>query len=173
MKNLAFIDGQNLHMSTTRSNEPWEIDLSRFRIYLLEKYHVDKAYYHIGYINEKQKDLYEEIQTAGFILTFKQHNSSMIGLKKGNVDSEIIFSIMKILYRKETFGKIVLISGDGDYKALIDFLLEENRLEKILFPNRKNRSSLYKSLSNKFLVYLDDLDIKNKIGKFNQKKRVP
>jgi uncharacterized LabA/DUF88 family protein len=61
------------------------------------------------------KDIYEEIQKSGFILSFKQHNPAMIGKKKGNVDSEIIFQIMKKLYKGEILDKIVLVSGDGDY----------------------------------------------------------
>lgn len=165
MKNLAFIDGQNLYMGTTKSDHPWKIDLSRFKIYLEKKYAVDKAYYFLGYVQENQEGLYENIQASGFILVFRQHNTTMIGKKKGNVDSDIIFQVMKKLYKNEVPGKIILVSGDGDYKMLVDFLLEENKLEKVLFPNRKNRSSLYKILSNKFFVYLDDTDIKNKISR--------
>jgi len=165
IKNLAFIDGQNLYMATTKREEsPWKIDLARFRIYLAKKYDASRAYYYLGYVNEEHQELYEQIQKAGFILVFKQHNPAMIGKKKGNVDSDIIFSIMKRLCKKEQFKKIVLVSGDGDYKNLVDFLIEENKFEKILFPDRKRRSSLYKILSNKYLVYLDDMDIKNKIG---------
>ena len=171
IKNIAFIDGQNLYKATTKSGTPWSVNLDRFRTYLLQKYHVGRAYYHLGFVTEKGQGLYEEIQKAGFILVFKQHSAVMAGLKKGNVDSDIIFSIMKRLYQKEDFERVVLVSGDGDYKALVDFLLEENKLEKILFPDRKNRSSLYKSISNKFFAYLDDTDIRNKINK--KKKRVP
>ena len=172
LRNIAFIDGQNLYMGTSKIDKnPWRIDLSRFRIYLEQKYDVCRAYYHLGYVNEKHQDLYEYIQHAGFILVFRQHSSTMAGLKKGNVDSDIIFSIMKRLYKKEAFDKIVLVSGDGDYKMLIDFLLEENKLAKLLFPNRPNRSSLYKSLSNNFFAYLDDADIRKKIE--IKKKKVP
>ena len=163
--NIAYIDGQNLHMATAkREIDPWEIDLARFRIYLSQKYGVVSAYYHLGYVNEKHQDLYEEIQKAGFILVFKQHSSVMVGLKKGNVDSDIIFSIMKRLYKKEDFAKIVLVSGDGDYKMLVDFLLEENRFEKILFPDRKRASSLYKTIGAPYFDALDTADIRAKIG---------
>ena len=172
IKNLAFVDGQNLYMATVkREIDPWKINLIKFRIYLAQKYNVGRAYYHLGYMHyEEHQELYEEIQNAGFILVFKKHNSAMAGLKKGNVDSDIIFSAMKRLYKREDFEKIVLVSGDGDYKNLVDFLIEENKFEKILFPSRINNSSLYKSLSNKFFAYLDNIDIKNKIDK---KKRVP
>ncbi|MFA7308709.1 MAG: NYN domain-containing protein [Patescibacteria group bacterium] len=162
--NYAFIDGQNLYMGTAKIDPPWNIDLARFRVYLEKKYGVTQAYYYLGYVQEQYQDLYEEIQLAGFILVFRQHNAAMLGTKKGNVDSDIIFNIMVRIYRREDFGKIVLVSGDGDYKMLIDFLVEEERLEKILFPNRRFRSSLYKKLSNKYFVYLDDGDIRQKIA---------
>ena len=167
MANIAYIDGQNLYMGTAKSQPTWHVDLKRFRVYLKEKYNVEKAFYYLGYVQDgkDEESLYEEIQSAGFVLVFRQHTSVMLGKKKGNVDSDIIFSIMKRLYKKEDFDKVVLVSGDGDYKMLVGFLIEENRFEKILFPNRKYRSSLYKKLSNKFFVYLDDGDIKAKIAK--------
>ena len=90
--------------------------------------------------------------------------------KKGNVDSDIIFSIMKRLYVKEVFDKIILISGDGDYKMLIDFLIEEKQLEKILFPNRQFRSSLYKQIGAPYFAYLDDKDVKRKIERVDHRK---
>jgi len=166
IKNFAFIDGQNLYMNTAKKEaDSWKVDLARFRVYLEEKYNIEKAYYFLGYIQEINQELYEEIQNAGFVLMFREHSPAMIGKKKGNVDSDIIFHIMKKLYRKEVFNKIILVSGDGDYKLLVDFLIEENKFEKILFPDRKFRSSLYKELSNNYFAYLDDIDIKNKIGK--------
>ena len=167
MANIAYIDGQNLYMSTAKSESPWRIDLARFRVYLQKKYGVEKAYYYLGYVqdDENAQRVYEEIQSSGFILVFKQHSAAMLGKKKGNVDSDIIFSAMKRLYKKEEFDKIVLVSGDGDYKALVDFLIEENHFEKILFPNRRFRSSLYKQISNKYFVCLDDADIKAKIAR--------
>lgn len=171
MKNIAFVDGQNLYMGTAkREVDPWKIDLARFRVYLEQKYHVAKAYYFLGYVQDTNQDLYEAIQNAGFVLIFRQHNPAMMGTKKGNVDSDIIFHAMKKLYKKEDFEKIILVSGDGDYKLLVDFLIEENRFEKILFPDRKRASSLYNKLPNKFFASLDIEDIKTKIGK---KKRAP
>lgn len=165
IKNLAFIDGQNLYMGTAkREIGPWKIDLMRFRVYLKEKYDVSKAYYFLGFVQEKNQELYEEIQKAGFILVFREHNPAMIGKKKGNVDSDIIFQIMKKMYKKEDFDKIILVSGDGDYKLLVDFLIEENRFKKILFPNKKFASSLYKEIGSEYYDYLENGDIKSKIG---------
>ncbi len=171
--NIAYIDGQNLYMGTSKSEPSWDIDLVRFRVYLEKKYHVSKAYYYLGFVQEGDKieQLYESIQSAGFILVFRQHNTAMLGKKKGNVDSDIIFSIMKRLYKKEEFSKIVLVSGDGDYKMLVDFLVEEYRLAKVLFPNKKFASSLYKEIGSHYYDYLENPDIKRKIK--HKKKRAP
>ena len=142
-KNIAYIDGQNLYMGTTKSDPSWRIDLIRFRVYLEMKYNVAKAYYYLGYLMEGNQELYEQLQSAGFIVVFREHNSLMLGKKKGNVDSDIIFSIMKRMYQNEIEGKIVLVSGDGDYKMLVDFLIEQKRLLVVLFQKRKFASSLY------------------------------
>lgn len=162
--NLAFVDGQNLYMGTTLSDNSWKVNLFKFKIYLEKKYGVKEAYYFLGYVQEVNQEIYSEIQKAGFILVFKQHNSIMLGKKKGNVDTDIVFEIMKKVYKRKDFDKIILVSGDGDYKLLVDFLIEENKFKKILFPNRKYRSSLYKELSNNYFAYLDDKDIKDKIS---------
>ena len=150
--NLAFVDGQNLYLGTNSENPAWKVDLTKFRQYLTKKYSVQKAYYFLGFVNEGNQELYDSIQEAGFILKFREHNSAMMSKKKGNVDTDIVFDIMKRIYKKEPFDKIVLIAGDGDYKMLVDFLIEENKFEKILFPNKHFASSLYKELSSKYLI---------------------
>ncbi len=164
-RNIAFIDGQNLYMGTMTNGNSWKIDLGKFRVYLQYKYSVDKAYYFLGYVNEAYQDLYSEIQEAGFVLIFKQYNAAMLGKKKGNVDTDIVFHVMKKLYKNEDFDRIVLVSGDGDYKILVDFLIEENKLKKILFPNRCFASSLYKKLGSELFDSLDSPEVKNKIQK--------
>jgi len=160
--NLAFIDGQNLYMGTNSENPAWKVDLAKFRHYLTKKYSVQKAYYFLGFVDEDNQELYDSIQEAGFILKFREHNSAMISKKKGNVDTDIVFDVMKRMYKKEPFDKIVLVAGDGDYKMLVDFLIEENRFEKILFPNKQFASSLYKKVTRVYFDYL--LNIKHLIG---------
>ena len=168
--NLAFIDGQNLYMGTDSDRPSWHVNLKKFRVYLRDKYKVSKAFYFLGCVIDGNDKLYDEIQDAGFILKFREHNSAMLGVKKGNVDSDIIFHIMKLLYKKEPFDKIILVSGDGDYKMLVDFLIEEDRFKKILFPNKTFASSLYKKLGSEYFDYLSNENIKKKIV---YKKKTP
>jgi uncharacterized LabA/DUF88 family protein len=164
INNLAFIDGQNLYMGTAkREVDPWKVDLGRLRVYLGRKYNVSRAYYFLGFLDESQQSLYEVIQSAGYILLFREHTSMMLGKKKGNVDSDIIFHVMKKMYDRENFNKIVLVPRDGDYKLLVDFLVSESRLEKILFPDGARASSLYKKLGSPCFAALDNPDTRRKI----------
>ncbi len=165
--NYAFIDGQNLHLGTLEDG--WKVDLGKFKIYLKDKYKVSNAYYFLGYLAEEQNDLYTSLQESGFIVVFKEHNSTQIGKKKGNVDTDIVFEIMKKILEKESFDNILLVSGDGDYKKVVDYLIKINRFEKILFPNMKFASSLYKTLTSKYYDILNTLDTKRKVGyRFNK-----
>lgn len=135
----------------------WKVDYSKFCIYLKDKYHVSEAYYFLGYVSETQQDLYNNLQKAGFIVSFKEHNSAMLAQKKGNVDTDIVFEIMKNLIDNTEFNKIILVSGDGDYKKVVDCLIKKDRFEKVLFPNKHFASSLYKDLSSERFDYLDNI----------------
>jgi uncharacterized LabA/DUF88 family protein len=163
-KNIAFVDGQNLHLGTD-----WEIDYARFRVYLRDKYRVETAYYYFGYVDENQQSLYTNLQKAGFVIVFKEHNRFMQGKKKGNVDSDIIFEAMKALI-DDDFDRMLLVSGDGDYKKLVDYLIDKDRFKKILFPNKKYASSLYKKLGFCYYDYL--AAVKHKF-EYQKKRRVP
>lgn len=161
MFNQAFIDGQNLYMNTNANS--WHVDLRRFRVYLAEKYNVDKAYYFIGAINNDNQALYELIQTSGFVLMFREHNSSMLGKKKGNVDTDIVFTVMRKIADNEEFNKVILVSGDGDYYKMVKYLIQRERFAKLLSPNRHSTSSLYQPFAPNYVSYLDEPGIRNKI----------
>ena len=155
-KNIAFIDGQNLHLGTKGAG--WSVDYAKLRVYLKDKYNVTEAHYFLGFVSDQEQDLYTSLQKAGFILDFREHSSALKGKKKGNVDCDVVFSVMKKLVEKEEFDKVILVSGDGDYIKLVDYLIKKNKFEKILFPNQKFASSLYKKYGSE---YYDSLE-KNK-----------
>jgi len=159
-KNIAFIDAQNLHLGTQTDN--WIIDFKRFRIYLKEKFKVEEAYFFLWVVNDDYQKMYRKIQKAGFILEFREHNTSMLWKKKGNVDVDIVFEIMHRLLEEDDFDKIVLVTWDGDYIKLVNYLIEKEKLEKILFPNNKY-SSLYRKIQPKFGLNLSLPDVKKKI----------
>lgn len=156
--NIAFIDGQNLHLGTRESG--WGVDHKKLCIYLRDKYQITEAYYFLGFISDEEKELYTSLQKAGFILSFREHSEILAGKKKGNVDSDIIFEIMKRIIVGEKNDRIFIVSGDGDYKKLASFLIERNQFGKMLFPNKKFASSLYKHLGGEYFDYLENNKLK-------------
>lgn len=134
----------------------WRIDLKKFRVYLKENYNVSEAYYVLGYLYDENDDLYKQIQKAGFIVIFKEHTKLSKSNKKGNVDTDIVFEVMKNLLDNQNLDKVILVSGDGDYKKLVRYLIYKNKFSKILFPNKKFASSLYKELGSEFFDYFEN-----------------
>lgn len=149
-----------MHLWTQTEN--WKIDLEKFRIYLKDKFNVDKAYYFLGYIKDENNWLYQKIQESWYVIIFKQQQIGFNSHKKWNIDSDLIFNIMKKLIKQPTsFDKIVLVTWDGDFKILVDFLIEEKRFKKILFPSKKYTSSLYNHVKLEYKDFL--INLKNKI----------
>ncbi len=167
--NIAFIDGQNLHLWTNSEN--WQIDFARFRIYLSDKFKVKRVYYFLGFLDENEQELYTRLQESWFIVVFREHNSKMKWKKKWNVDVDICFEMMKNYSDNKDFDKIVLVSGDWDYIKPVKYLIEKNKFKKILFPNKKY-SSLYNQLKTEYIMALSNEKIKKKIAyKIGNKKR--
>jgi len=151
--NYAFIDSQNLNLSTLRLG--WKLDFYRFRKYLKEKYNVKIAYLFIGYLPENQ-DLYNSLQKYGYILIFKPTLKNKDGRVKGNCDAELVLQAM-IDY--QNYDKAVIVSGDGDFHCLVHYLAQQNKLEKVIVPDRQNYSALLKKFASK-LTFLNDLEKK-------------
>ncbi len=146
----AFIDSQNLNLGVR--SQGWELDFRRFRIYLHEKYNVKNAYLCIGYIPNNKK-LYDFLKEAKYILIYKpvlepKHAKVKV---KGNVDAELVLHAM-IEFPK--YNKAIIVSGDGDFHCLIEYLHGKNKLAKIIVPNKK-----YSSLLRKFSNYIVNIDL--------------
>jgi uncharacterized LabA/DUF88 family protein len=71
---------------------------------------------------------------------------------KGNVDAELVLYAMKEL---PNYGKAIIVSGDGDFFSLAEYLEEQGKLANILTPNWQY-SSLLKPFEPK-IVRLDQL----------------
>ena len=157
MNNYAFIDSQNVYLSI--KEQGWSIDWKRFRVYLKEKYKVETAYLFIGYIKGNTR-LYEELQKAGFICIWKPTLEYKDGTVKGNCDAELVLHTM---IHFKNFEKAVIVTGDGDFYCLVEYLIQQNKLAALLVPNQKRYSALLK-LKNirQHTRYINDLKAKIK-----------
>jgi uncharacterized LabA/DUF88 family protein len=156
----AFIDAQNLIKGTRSATRPWKIDLHKFRIFLQEKYHVTKAFYFIGVYNRELTDLYSFLEKAGYKVVFREHNQRLLSKKKGNVDTDIVFMVMDLIFRKKEKVKVVLVTGDGDYKKMVNRLISEKKFRVLMFPN-KNWSAIYNKLPAQYKIRLYNREIRH------------
>lgn len=143
----AFIDSQNLNLGV--KSQGWKLDFGKFRQYLITKYHVKKTFLFIGFIQGNQS-LYTYLQKVGYICVFKptleiKKNKNEI-LVKGNVDAELVLHSM-IEYK--SYDKAIIVSGDGDFHCLVEYLEGKNKLFKVFAPNVR-----YSSLFRKFTKYI-------------------
>ncbi|HSX35409.1 MAG TPA: NYN domain-containing protein [Patescibacteria group bacterium] len=151
--NYAFIDSQNLNLGV-RSLD-WRLDYKKLRLYLKNKYNVDQAFIFIGMVSNNQR-LCTDLQKAGFVLVFKptvRYFENGKQTVKGNVDAELVLHAAAIQYKN--YDKAIIVSGDGDFACLIEFLADNGKLLHVLAPNRKY-SKLLKPFS-KHIVYVDSL----------------
>ena len=139
--NYAFIDSQNLNLGIKSLG--WKIDWRKLRIFMKDKYSVSKAYLFIGY-KLGNESLYSFLQDAGYICVFKPTLELLNGKVKGNVDAELVLHTM---IEFNNFDKAVIVSGDGDFYCLVEYLIKNNKLEQLLVPN-KNYSALFKKLGS-------------------------
>lgn len=148
--NYAFIDSQNLNLSIREQG--WILDFAKFRRYLLEKYAITKAFIFVGYVHENQ-NLYINLQKDGYILVFKPTLKLPDGSVKGNVDAELVLHTM-IEYNN--YEKALIITGDGDFYCLIDYLVKNQKLLKLMIPNNYRFSSLFRKMMPQ-IIFMNNL----------------
>lgn len=160
----AFIDSQNLNVGVQKFG--WKMDWQKFRQFLADKYGVTKAFMFIGYVPEFEP-LYEQLHEAGYMIVLKptydmtrpmpDPNAGDAKDKdeekkpvKGNIDADLVLWAMKEL---SNYDKAILVSGDGDFYSLVEYLESKKRLAHILTP-----SFQYSQLYNRFESYIVRLD---------------
>lgn len=162
----AFIDSQNLNI--TVQNLGWKIDWKKFRNFLETEYKVEKAFMFIGYVPEFE-NLYEQMHEAGYAIVLKptfdmtrprpeaaeqtdgkDKSDEEKRPTKGNIDADLVLWAMREF---NVYSKAILVSGDGDFYSLVEYLEEQKKLLKILTP-----SGHYSSLYNKYESYIDRID---------------
>ncbi len=158
--NFAFIDSQNLNLGV--KSQGWKLDFARFRIFLKDKYKVKKAFLFIGFIPGNQ-NLYTYLQDIGYICVFKPVMEININGKKsvkGNVDAELVLHTM-IEYNN--YEKAIIVSGDGDFYCLIEHLVNNKKMQKVIVPNIR-----FSSLLRKFSDFIVNIQLfKGKLEKLS------
>ncbi len=179
----AFIDSQNLNVGVQKYG--WKMDWVKFRRHLQVKYNVSKAFMFIGYVPEFEA-MYKQLHEAGYMIVLKptydmtrprpeekaearkvegeEKKEEEKKPVKGNVDADLVLWVMKEMPH---YQKAVIVSGDGDFYSLVEYLDEHKKLLKILAPNAQ-----YSGLFNRFEQYVERLDkSRQELAYYDRKKR--
>lgn len=158
----AFIDSQNLNLGTQRMG--WKLDWRKFRQYLKDEHGVTNAYMFIGYMSDNEA-LYEYMHELGFLIVLKptvdiskrdEKGEPLLDKEtgekekptiKGNVDAELVLYAMKEM---PNYDQAIIVSGDGDFFSLAEYLEEQGKLAHIIAPNWQY-SSLLKAFEPKII----------------------
>lgn len=151
--NFAFIDSQNVNLGVQALG--WKLDWRRFRVYLRDKYAINKAFLFIGF-KAGNESLYSFLQDAGYICIFKPTLDLPNGQVKGNVDAELVLYTMIEL---NNFYQALIVSGDGDFFCLAKYLLKEKKLLKVLAPDEDSYSSLFDLLGDENHKIIDTINL--------------
>lgn len=155
LNKYAFIDSQNLNLGILELG--WKLDYARFRVYLREKYGVEKAYLFIGYMPQNT-GLYAFLQDSGYICIFRPTLTNKDGTTKGNCDAELVLHAM---IQFDNYEGALIVSGDGDFQCLAKYLYEQGKLSAILVPNQQKYSALLKfDIFKPYLRFVSDLRAK-------------
>ncbi len=76
-------------------------------------------------------------------MIFKPTLSLPNGGVKGNVDAELVLHTM---VEYQNYDKALVVTGDGDFYCLVDYLEKNDKLLKLLVPNMRKFSSLYRKM---------------------------
>jgi uncharacterized LabA/DUF88 family protein len=151
--NIAYIDAANVDRALKSLN--WKIDYARFRVWLKDKYQIERAYIFIGLI-PKYSDLYTYLSDAGFTLVFKEvvyQNGS--DTPKGNCDTDLIMQAMSDYY-EGNLNKAVLVSSDGDYAPLVKKFNEKDSFYAVVSPALSNKCSILLKKIGVKISYIND-----------------
>lgn len=168
--NYAFIDSQNLNLGTQKMG--WKMDWKKFREWLRTEYNVEKAFMFIGYMPDYEK-LYDQLHSQGYLVVLKptlemfhteesktdtetpkddtKPEKEKVAVK-GNIDADLVLHVMKEF---RNYDKAVIVSGDGDFYTMLEYLNQQGKLLHLLTPNWQ-----YSSLLKPFEKYIVRLDQK-------------
>ena len=124
MSNYAFIDSQNLNLAIR--GHGWFIYFGRFRLLVntVNPIYITPKWWFYPYIQ-----------------TYLGNTRKKL---KGKVDEEMVLHAMIEIPNNI---KALLVSRDGDFHCLVDYLKRKNKLLHLMIPNRLKYSSLLRKFS--------------------------
>lgn len=136
MRAYAFIDASNIIYGAR--TEGWLIDQKKLFDYLKRKFGCSRAFFYFGKddANKEQGKFLKKLESFGFTLRVKQ--IKRYGKRqKANCDVDLTLDMVVM---KEKYDQAIVLTGDGDFLPLFEFLKEQKKeITIIAFPKSTAR----------------------------------
>lgn len=147
MKTYAFIDASNIIYGAR--TEGWFIDQKKLFDYLKRKFKTSKTFFYFGKddANKNQEKFLKKLESFGYTLRVKQ--IKRYGKRqKANCDVDLTLDMLVL---KEKYDQAIVLTGDGDFLPLFEYLKKEKKeITIIAFPKSTARE-LRKFAGGKFI----------------------
>ena len=161
-KVALFIDGSNLHASVKALG--FEIDYKKMLNFFKKQAIVIRAFYYTALLDEKEtspmRRLVDWLDYNGYTMVTKpaKEFKDDIGRKrlKGNMDVELVIDVIEMV---DYLDHIVLFSGDGDFRRLIEFVQRKGKRVTVVSTAKSQPPIVADELRRQtdFFIDLDDL----------------
>jgi uncharacterized LabA/DUF88 family protein len=127
-KSGVFVDVQNVQETFERQGKEVRYDALQRNIIISGK-HDKQDYKFVGFVpykrdDERRQRLIDALSFQGYRVVSKPVRERVDGSIKANMDIEMT---LEILSMSEFLDEIIIVTGDGDFCALVDFLSKKGK----------------------------------------------
>ena len=167
-KVALFIDGANLY--ATSKSLGFDIDYKRMLRYFQEKAYLLRAYYYTALVEDQEyssiRPLIDWLDYNGYRVVTKPTkeftDSSGRRKVKGNMDIELAIDAMEL---SSTIDHMVLFSGDGDFRSLVEAMQRRGRKVSVISTVSTQPPMIADDLHRQADHFVDLITLKKEIGR--------
>ncbi len=167
-KIALFIDGANLYATSKALG--FDIDYKQLLVYFQEQGYLLRAYYYTALIEDQEyssiRPLIDWLDYNGYRVVTKpaKEFTDSTGRRKikGNMDIELAIDAMEL---SDTVDHMVLFSGDGDFRKLVEALQRRGRKITVISTVSSQPPMIADDLRRQADHFVDLQSLKSEIGR--------
>lgn len=167
-KIAMFIDGANLYAAARSLG--FDIDYKKLLSYFAHKGHLVRAFYYTALVEEQEyspiRPLVDWLDYNGYTMVTKptKEYTDAHGRRKvkGNMDIELAIDVMEM---SDQVDHIVLFSGDGDFRRLVEAVQRKGVRVSIVSTVKSHPPMVADELRRQADAFIELLDLSDDIGR--------
>lgn len=181
-KTYAYFDGPNFFASCKEARV--EIDYSKLRTLMADSFHFMRAYYYTA-MPAEDSETYSPIRPLADYLSYNGYNMVTKTMKtmtdaetgrvrnKGNMDVEIAVDMLQLVDAAKV-DHIILFSGDGDFRHLVDTVQKKGvRVTVVSFLGENGHPMIADELRRQADHYVDLTELRDMVSRPPREPREP